>query len=69
MKKLIAGLAIATLSLTACKSQDKMAVEDASQPNAKPACCAEMKSCEGKMAECPAAKAECQAKCEEKAKP
>lgn len=50
MSKLIIALALATVSLTACKSDNKMAAGDANEPAAKPAC--EMKSGCGEKAAC-----------------
>lgn len=48
MNKLIIALALATVSLTACKSDDKMAAGDAKEPAAKPECCEMKAGCEGK---------------------
>jgi hypothetical protein len=64
MNKLIIALALATVSLTACKSDNKMSTADANEPAAKPECCEGMKpadcagkSCDGaKAKECDSAK-------------
>ncbi|MBM3976829.1 MAG: hypothetical protein FJ299_07560 [Planctomycetes bacterium] len=51
MSKLIIALALATVSLTACKSDNKMAAGDANEPAAKPGCC-DMKAGCGEKAGC-----------------
>ncbi|TAJ09781.1 MAG: hypothetical protein EPO68_15155 [Planctomycetota bacterium] len=60
MNKLIIALALATVSLTACKSDDKMAAGDAKEPAAKPECCEMKAGCDAKAA-CDTTKAGCDA--------
>jgi hypothetical protein len=48
MSKLIIALALATVSLTACKSDNKMAAGDANEPAAKPECCDMKAGCDSK---------------------